>query len=394
MLAACVPQSAYEKQGMELQQARAQAAAQQAVIAKMQQEQKWVVAGDLLFPEGDYQLSANGKQALNQYVPKLQNLQNAKVVVYGYTDNLPVGPALHSAGVADTIDLSARRADSVVSYFTSQGVNPNIISAKGFGEVNPVASNDTPQGRALNRRIEIIVTGGQSVGTAGGAWLGGLIGAGLGAVAGGVIGYAVTPPILASRLFAGPTQYPPNDFAAYGIVAFKTRATPDDNPRYEMICDAYVAGLLHFTDVKVPLKKQMVTVWPIESDGQATRINKMTRESLCPEAVRHYGLPISLEAIESARRSNVRFDDAGPFLLAWSPSETKGQPDALVLVSDLSDVTNSEQAKQIFFDWFSKIQENPELWRPGWDIAKLKVTIRLWADKYGEKLLRVVGLKD
>src|SRR5262249_48748943 len=85
---ACVSQSAYEKQGAELQAARAQAAAEQSQIAKMQQEQKWVVGGDMLFPEGGYQLSANGKQALNQYVPKLQSLHNAKVVVYGYTDNL------------------------------------------------------------------------------------------------------------------------------------------------------------------------------------------------------------------------------------------------------------------------------------------------------------------
>src|SRR5260370_39767654 len=76
----------------------------------MQQEQKWVVAGDMLFPEGGYQLTANGKQALNQYVPKLQNLQNAKIVVYGYTDNLPVGPALQRAGIPNNLVLSSRRA--------------------------------------------------------------------------------------------------------------------------------------------------------------------------------------------------------------------------------------------------------------------------------------------
>ena len=108
MLGACVSQSAYEKQGAELQAARAQAAAEQSQIAKMQQEQKWVVAGDMLFPEGGYQLSANGKQALNQYVPKLQNLHNAKVVVYGYTDNLPVGPPLQRAGIANNIDQIGR----------------------------------------------------------------------------------------------------------------------------------------------------------------------------------------------------------------------------------------------------------------------------------------------
>jgi chemotaxis protein MotB len=159
ILGACVSQSAYEKQEAELQQARAQAAAQQSEIGKMQQEQKWVIAGDMLFPEGGYQLGPNGKQALSQYVPRLQTLQNAKIVVYGYTDNLPVGPALQRAGIANNIDLSSRRADNVVAYFTSQGVNPNIISAKGFGDTHAVAPNDTPQGRAQNRRIEIVLEG-------------------------------------------------------------------------------------------------------------------------------------------------------------------------------------------------------------------------------------------
>jgi chemotaxis protein MotB len=159
MLGACVSQSAYEKQGQELQAARAQAAAEQSQVAKMQQEQKWVVAGDMLFPEGGYQLSASGKQALNQYVPQLQSLQNAKVVVYGYTDNLPVGAPLKSRGIGNNIDLSSRRADNVVAYLESQGVAPNIISAKGFGDTHPVASNDTPDGRAKNRRIEIVLEG-------------------------------------------------------------------------------------------------------------------------------------------------------------------------------------------------------------------------------------------
>ena len=159
ILGACVSQSAYEKQGAELQAARAQAAAEQSQVAKMQQEQKWVVAGDMLFPEGGYQLSPSGKQALNQYVPQLQSLQNAKVVVYGYTDNLAVGAPLKRAGIENNVDLSSRRADNVVAYLESQGVNPNIISAKGFGDTHPVASNDTPDGRAKNRRIEIVREG-------------------------------------------------------------------------------------------------------------------------------------------------------------------------------------------------------------------------------------------
>src|SRR5262249_42079576 len=151
MLAACVSESKYEAQTQQLQAAQAQSAAEQAQIAKMQQQNKWVVAGDMLFPEGGYQLSANGKQALNQYVAQLQNLKTAKAAVSGYTANLPAGPALQRWGIANNIDLPSRRADNVVAYFPPQGVTPNIISAKGFGAPPPAASNDMPQGGAKNR---------------------------------------------------------------------------------------------------------------------------------------------------------------------------------------------------------------------------------------------------
>lgn len=147
------------KMEQELQRARAQMAAQQAQIAMTQQEKKWVLAADTLFPEGGYQLSPNGQAAINQYVPRLRNLQNAKVVVYGYTDSRPVGPELQRAGIANNVNLSSRQADAVVAYLRSQGVNPNILAAKGFGDTHPIAPTDTPQGRAQNRRIEIVLEG-------------------------------------------------------------------------------------------------------------------------------------------------------------------------------------------------------------------------------------------
>jgi chemotaxis protein MotB len=153
ILGACVSQSAYDQVQAQNQQLQAQ-------LAQSRAEQKFVEAGDMLFPEGSFQLSPAGRAELaNNIVPKLQGLQNAKVVVYGYTDNTPVGPALQRQGVPDNLVLSTRRASTVVTFLVSQGVSPNIISAKGFGETHPEASNDTPQGRSANRRIEITVQG-------------------------------------------------------------------------------------------------------------------------------------------------------------------------------------------------------------------------------------------
>ena len=114
----------------------------------------------LLFPPGGFELSPAGKAELaNNIAPKLRGLQNAKIVVFGYTDNTPVGPALQRAGINDNLTLSSRRAGAVVTFLISQGVNPNIISAKGFGDTQPVAPNDTPANRAKNRRIVITIQG-------------------------------------------------------------------------------------------------------------------------------------------------------------------------------------------------------------------------------------------
>jgi outer membrane murein-binding lipoprotein Lpp len=68
VLAACVSQSAYNEQASQLEQTQAQIAAQRAEIAKMRAENRWVMAGDLLFPEGGYELSVAGKTALSQHV--------------------------------------------------------------------------------------------------------------------------------------------------------------------------------------------------------------------------------------------------------------------------------------------------------------------------------------
>jgi chemotaxis protein MotB len=115
------------------------------------------MAADLAFPPGGYNLTPAGRAKLDEIVPALQILRTAKIVVYGYTDDHPVGRALKAKGVVDNLDLSSKRANEVVRYLLSKGVDPNIMSAKGRGGTHPVASNDTRQGRAQNRRIEVLV---------------------------------------------------------------------------------------------------------------------------------------------------------------------------------------------------------------------------------------------
>ena len=113
---------------------------------------------DAMFPSGGWELKP-GVPVLSKIVPILSKLQHTEIVVGGYTDNAPVGQQLQSAGIANNLDLSCKRAASVVSYLVSQGVNPNLLSAQCFGATHPVGPNDTPEGQSKNRRVDITLSG-------------------------------------------------------------------------------------------------------------------------------------------------------------------------------------------------------------------------------------------
>jgi hypothetical protein len=114
-------------------------------------------SADAMFPSGGWQVPSTAP-LLDKMLPTLSKLQNTKIVVGGYTDNVPIGSQLQTEGVSNNLDLSSRRAVSVANYLTSHGVNPALVSAKAFGETDRVASNDIPEGRAKNRRVDITLS--------------------------------------------------------------------------------------------------------------------------------------------------------------------------------------------------------------------------------------------
>ena len=162
-----------------------------------------------------------------------------------------------------------------------------------------------------------------------------------------------------------------------------------------MICDAYVTALPHTTElVNIPSHKQMVTVWPIKTNEVSSEMNISSDTSLCETAVKNYGLLLSRQSLKEAEIAGANVSGLGPYLLAWSPTESKGKKNALVLVSDLSDITTYEQSQAVFRQWIKDIEQDPDLWKSGWNIEKLRVKIRLWSDMYGPKLLAVFGGKQ
>jgi chemotaxis protein MotB len=155
-LTGCVVwQSDYDALQAKNDQLQQQVAADQQQISRLQGAIKYTVNSDLLFAPGSWKIRPQGEQVIANLAKKLAPTQQNHLIVSGYTDNAPIGPALQREGVTSNQELSQKRADAVMQYLISQGVRPELVSAQGFGDASPVASNDTAQGRAQNRRVEL-----------------------------------------------------------------------------------------------------------------------------------------------------------------------------------------------------------------------------------------------
>jgi chemotaxis protein MotB len=109
----------------------------------------------ILFSSGKAQLHREAASVLDKVAKVLsQQVGQQPVVVEGHTDNEPI----KRSGWKDNWDLSLARARSVLTYLVRErSIEPTRISAAGYGEYHPIASNDTTEGRSMNRRVEIVV---------------------------------------------------------------------------------------------------------------------------------------------------------------------------------------------------------------------------------------------
>jgi len=128
----------------------------QVQIKQFEEGTKITMANDILFPEGGWKMHRGGREALDKIIVILKGRKNLAVEVYGFTDNTPIGPMLRRQ-FSTNRELSLARAVDVVTYMEQKGINRDIISATGYGDVRPISPNDTPAGRRKNQRVEIIV---------------------------------------------------------------------------------------------------------------------------------------------------------------------------------------------------------------------------------------------
>jgi len=108
----------------------------------------------VLFPSGSARIQDEGKQALAKLAEVFKSMPSKALRIEGHTDNVPVAKA---GPHASNWDLSAARALAVLNYLQEAGIDASRLSAEACGQYRPISSNDTPEGRAQNRRIEIVI---------------------------------------------------------------------------------------------------------------------------------------------------------------------------------------------------------------------------------------------
>jgi chemotaxis protein MotB len=128
----------------------------QVQIKQLKNRIEVTMADEILFPEGGWEVGAHGIEVLSKVSPSLQSLNGKRVIVQGFTDSLPVAATLRTRFPTNW-ELSADRATNVVRHLQTQGVDPSTLAAEAFGQYHPIASNETPEGRRKNRRINIVI---------------------------------------------------------------------------------------------------------------------------------------------------------------------------------------------------------------------------------------------
>ncbi|HET6347077.1 MAG TPA: OmpA family protein [Myxococcota bacterium] len=122
--------------------------------AQVRQDERGTIislSGQVLFEQGKGVLLPRARQQLDEIARALVGAKAQDIVIEGFTDS--TGSSRRNA------QLSQERAEAVVNYLASKGISADHLRAVGRGPSSPIASNDTPEGRATNRRVEIVVQG-------------------------------------------------------------------------------------------------------------------------------------------------------------------------------------------------------------------------------------------
>jgi chemotaxis protein MotB len=139
-----------------MQEMKGEVAKGQVTISELKGKLTLDVVDKILFASGQSEVKQEGLEVLQRVIDILKNVKDKSIRIEGHTDNVRIKGRLVKQYPTNW-ELSAARALNVTKYLQQQGIDPALLSATAFGEYKPVANNETPEGRAKNRRIAIIL---------------------------------------------------------------------------------------------------------------------------------------------------------------------------------------------------------------------------------------------
>jgi len=139
-----------------LSELKSEIAQGQIAITELKGKLTMDVVDKILFDSGQTEIRPAGLGVLKRVVEILMTVPDKVIRVEGHTDSVPIGGAL-AKKYPTNWELSAARALNVTRFLEKEGIDPALLSAVAFGEHQPIAENETPEGRARNRRIAIIL---------------------------------------------------------------------------------------------------------------------------------------------------------------------------------------------------------------------------------------------
>jgi|WetSurMetagenome_2_1015567.scaffolds.fasta_scaffold566460_1 chemotaxis protein MotB len=135
---------------------KAELASKEVTLKELEGKLTLTMVEAILFDSGKANVKKEGKEALKKVAGVLKEVKDQDIIIAGYTDDVKISATL-AKKYPTNWELSSARAISVVKLLQADGVNPELLSAAGFSEYRPVADNKTAEGRAKNRRMEIIL---------------------------------------------------------------------------------------------------------------------------------------------------------------------------------------------------------------------------------------------
>ena len=129
----------------------------QVKITEMKNRLTMTMVDKIIFPSGSAQISKEGKKVLDKVVSILKDVKDKRIQIEGHTDNVQIVSQIRKRFPTNW-ELSTARSTEVVRYLQEAGgIDPTLLSATGYSEYQPIAPNDSDEGKHKNRRIEIVL---------------------------------------------------------------------------------------------------------------------------------------------------------------------------------------------------------------------------------------------